>query len=61
MSYGEHFGTGTLTDNLACMAEEIRARRDSGEPTDQDMVDECWSLMEGAFELWKRLVVEVTF
>ena len=59
MSYGENFGTGTLTNNLAYIAGDIRARRDNGEPADQDMLDDCWNLFEGSLELWKRLMAEV--
>ena len=59
MSYGEYFGTGTLTDNLARIAEDIRASRDNGQPTDQDMVDQCHMLMTGAYELWMRLSDEM--
>lgn len=57
--YGESFGTGTLTDELAMIAQRIRADRDDGKPADEGMLDDARWLMEGAMVLWTRIMEEV--
>ena len=55
MSYGESLGTSTLARNLECMAADIYRRIDDGEPW-SEIRDDAKSLMEGAMELWERMV-----
>ena len=57
--YGESYGTGTLCDQLARIARDIRDRRDDGEGADEDMADAAGSLMEGAAVLWMRVLEEI--
>lgn len=55
MSFGENYGTGTLTDELKRLAADICRRIDNGEPYDE-VRDDARRLVEGAMELWERMV-----
>ena len=57
MSFGENFGTGTLADELKTLAADICRRIDTGEPVDE-IRDDARRLVEGAMELWERMVDE---
>lgn len=55
MSFGENFGTATLADELRALAADICRRIDTGEPLDA-IRDDARHLVEGAMELWERMV-----
>lgn len=55
MSYGENYGTSTLARALKDMAAEVYVRIDDGEPW-AEIKNEAKRLMEGAMELWERMV-----
>ena len=55
MSYGESYGTATLARALKDLAAEIYARMDDGVPW-SELRDDAKRLMEGAMELWERMV-----
>ena len=57
MSFGESFGTGTLADVLKTLAADIYRRIDNGESFDE-IRDDARRLVEGAMELWERMVDE---
>ena len=57
MTYGENFGTATLADALSAPAADICRRIDAGEPFDE-IRDDARRLVEGAMELWERMVDE---
>ena len=57
MSFGENFGTSTLADVLSALAADIYRRIDTGEPVDE-IRDDARRLVEGAMELWERMVDE---
>lgn len=57
MSFGENFGTATLADALNALAADICRRIDNGEPFDE-IRDDARRLVEGAMELWVRMVDE---
>lgn len=57
MSYGENFGTSTLARNLRDLAECIYRDMENGKPW-SEIRDDAKSLMEGAMELWERMVDE---
>lgn len=55
MTFGENFGTATLADELMALAADICRRIDTGEPFDE-IRDDARRLVEGAMELWERMV-----
>lgn len=57
MTYGENFGTATLADALSALTADICRRIDAGEPFDE-IRDDARRLVEGAMELWERMVDE---
>lgn len=57
MSYGENFGTATLASVLSALTADICRRIDTGEPVDE-IRDDARRLVEGAMELWERMVDE---
>ena len=57
MTFGENFGTGTLADELKTLAADICRRIDNGESFDE-VRDDARRLVEGAMELWVRMVDE---
>lgn len=57
MTFGENFGTSTLADALNALAADICRRIDTGEPFDE-IRDDARRLVEGAMELWERMVDE---
>ena len=57
MSYGENFGTSTLARNLRDLAEYIYRDMENGKPW-SEIRDDAKRLMEGAMELWERMVDE---
>lgn len=57
MSFGENFGTSTLASALEALAADICRRIDAGEPLDA-IRDDVRRLVEGAMELWERMVDE---
>lgn len=57
MSYGENLGASTLARALGDLAEDIYARMDDGVPWGE-LRDDAKRLMEGAMELWERMVDE---
>ena len=57
MSYGENYGTNTLAKALMNLAIDIYHDLDNGKPWDE-VRDDAKSLMQGAMELWVRMVME---
>lgn len=57
MTFGENFGTSTLADELRALTADICRRIDNGEPHDE-IRDDARRLVEGAMELWERMVDE---
>lgn len=57
MSYGENFGTSTLARSLMTLSESIYYDLDDGKPWDE-IAEDAKKLMEGAMELWERMVME---
>jgi hypothetical protein len=57
MSYGERYGTGTLAKALRDLADGIYSDLDDGRPW-SELRDDARRLMEGAMELWERMVDE---
>ena len=57
MSYGENYGTNTLVKCLRDLVEGIYYDLDNGVPW-SEIRDDAKSLMEGAMELWERMVDE---
>lgn len=57
MSYGENYGTNTLAKALMKLAIDIYHDLDNGEPWDE-VRDDAKNLMQGAMELWVRMVIE---
>lgn len=57
MSYGENFGTNTLAKALVTLAESIYHDLDYGKQWDE-IAEDAKNLMEGAMELWERMVME---
>lgn len=57
MSYGENYGTSTLARALKNLAENVYYDIDDGKPWKEIRVD-AKRLMEGAMELWERMVDE---
>jgi len=55
MSYGENYGTNTLAKALVLLAADIYRDLDNGRPWDE-IRDDAKSLMQGAMELWERMV-----
>ena len=55
MTFGENFGTATLADELNALIADICRRIDTGEPLDE-IRDDARRLVEGAMELWERMV-----
>ena len=56
MSYGENYGTDTLIKQLDVLAKAVRYDCDEGRMG--DAVEDARNLMQGAMELWSRLVEE---
>lgn len=56
MSFGENLGTGSLLDALCDYARYVRDEYDKGDH--EAAVLTARSIMEGATELWRRLVEE---
>lgn len=57
MSYGENFGTNTLARALVTLSESIYYDLDDGKPWNE-IAEDAKNLMEGAMELWERMVME---
>ena len=57
MSYGENYGTNTLARQLKILAEQIYYDLDDGRPY-HEIAEDAKNLMEGAMELWERMVME---
>lgn len=57
MSYGENFGTNTLARALATLSKSIYHDLDDGKPWGE-IAEDAKNLMEGAMELWERMVME---
>lgn len=57
MSYGENLGTNTLARQLKILAEQIYYDLDDGRPYEK-MREDAKRLMQGAMELWERIVDE---
>lgn len=57
MSYGENYGTSTLAKSLMRISADIYYRLDDGEEYDE-LREDAKRLMEGAMELWERMVYE---
>lgn len=57
MSYGENYGTSTLAKSLMRISADIYHRLDDGEDYDE-LREDAKHLMEGAIELWERMVDE---
>ena len=57
MTFSESFGTATLADELEALTADICRRIDTGEPFDA-IRDDARRLVEGAMELWERMVDE---
>jgi hypothetical protein len=57
MSYGENYGTNTLAKALMNLAIDIYHDLDDGKPWDE-VRDDVRRLMQGAMELWMRMVME---
>ena len=57
VSYGENLGTNTLARELVTLSKSIYHDLDCGEPWDE-IAEDAKSLMEGAMELWERMVME---
>ena len=57
MSYGENYGTNTLSKALMNLAANIYFDLDNGRPWNE-IRDDARNLMEGAMELWERMVDE---
>lgn len=55
MSYGERYGTATLAKSLRDLAADICFDLDDGRPW-SELRDDARRLMEGAMELWERVV-----
>ena len=58
MMYGETMGTSTLAHLLVTLAQSIHDRRDNGESSDGEMLEEARDLMEGAMVLWAAVMAE---
>lgn len=57
MSYGENYGTNTLARALVTLAKSIYYDLDDGKPW-AEIAEDAKNLMEGAMELWERMVME---
>lgn len=57
MSYGENYGTNTLARALVTIAKNIYYDLDYGKPW-AEIAEDAKNLMEGAMELWERMVME---
>ena len=57
MSYGENYGTNTLAKALVLLAADIYRDLDNGRSWGE-IRDDAKSLMQGAMELWERMVDE---
>ena len=57
MSYGENFGTNTLAKELVTLSKSIYHDLDYGKPRGE-IAEDAKNLMEGAMELWERMVME---
>ena len=57
VSYGENYGTATLARALRDIAVELYVRLDDGVPW-SELREDAKHLMEGAIELWERMVDE---
>ena len=57
MSYGENLGTSTLARSLQRLAADLYYRMDDGEPW-SELRKDAKRLVEGAMELWERMVDE---
>ena len=57
MSHGEMLGTNTLARDLRHIAERIYFDLDDGRPW-SEIREDAKRLMEGAMELWERMVEE---
>lgn len=57
MSYGENLGTNTLARALMTLAKSIYYDLDDGKPW-AEIAEDAKNLMEGAMELWERMVME---
>ena len=57
MSYGENYGTNTLARELLILATGIYHDLDYGKPW-AEIAEDAKNLMEGAMELWERMVME---
>lgn len=57
MSYGENFGTNTLARALMTLSKSIYHDLDYGKPW-AEIAEDAKNLMEGAMELWERMVME---
>lgn len=57
MSYGENLGTSSLARQLKILAEQIYYDLDDGRPYEQ-IREDAKCLMQGAMELWERMVDE---
>lgn len=55
MSYGESLGTTMLAEQLKILAEQIYCNINDGMPYEKMREDVKW-LMQGAMELWERMV-----
>lgn len=55
MSYGENLGTNSLARQLKILSEQIYYDLDDGRPYEQ-IREDAKRLMEGAMELWERMV-----
>ena len=57
MPWGEWLGSGSLSDALCNLAEDVRRMRDNG-VSGEELVERTRQLMEGATELYARTVDE---
>lgn len=57
MSYGEYLSTSSLADELMTLATCIYCDLDCGKPR-AEIAEDAKKLMEGAMELWERMVME---
>lgn len=57
MSYGENLGTSTLAQALVTLAKSIYYDLGDGKPY-YEIAEDAKNLMEGAMELWERMVME---
>lgn len=55
--YGENYGTKTLMENLAMLAESVLMYYENG--TIDDAAETAEQLMQGSMELWQRMVAEM--